>query len=113
MRPCLLTPRVESYLGCLLNQWEAWQGMRRHETAGSLESCLECDEGVMVLKEAAADIRSGHREPARVWKTWSKYRNEGRRSQAGTPAPPGTPVLPEWLGDATPAVRRAYLRETG
>jgi len=87
--------------------------MRKHDTAGSLESCLECPEGALVVKEAAADIRSGPRESGQAARPWSKYADEGRGTQAGTPAPPGAPALPDWLGDATPAVRRAYLREAG
>ena len=98
MRGCLLTPPVQGDLDCLLNQWEAWLGMRQHETAGPLESCLECGEGAMILKEAAADIRSGPREALQAARPWGKYANEGWRPQAGTPAPPGTPALPEWLG---------------
>ena len=111
MRGCRLTPPAPGDLECLLNQWEAWAGMVKRGLAGVYGDCLDCPEGALVLQEAS-DIRSGPREARQAARPWGKYANEGWRPQAGTPAPPGTPALPDWLGDATPAVRRAYLRET-
>ena len=109
MRPCLLTPPAPGDLECLLNQWTPWEGMTKRESAGGLCRCLECREGVLILKKAAMLYEVKPKEP-RPPSRWTK-RDEGWRPQAGTPVPPGTPALPEFLRDATPAVRRAYLRE--
>ena len=109
MRDCLLTPPARADLPCLLNQWEAWFEKARCGSLGlgKLAHCLECPKGESARRRQRE--KDGRHLPLAEFLPDAEGGGELKSFFAGRQAP--RPILPEWLGDATPAVRRAYLRE--